>query len=404
MAPPLRARLLGGARHKTWARCRCRHLASSSASSGQGTFQAFPMGLYEQPPAGLTAEPPRSFGSRRSLTAAQIRGTTALLRPEARGYAPALGLLLFNNMPFVSNLRWATPATLGDGGGGGCDGLARACALAEELFFQRERDQPLALTRSRSRVGYYLTPALLGHVIGLGALSPALSDGELDNALRGLGVETNKIHGEKTGVSLARWRRIIRLSAPGPAPAAGGDGVGPQLATAVLLRLLWERASSKACLASFLTTLDGYIPVLQPGPALDALRPPTSAAEDGSWCEAWVSSGYSAEELRDQPALEAAATLLTATHPEAGAWEEWAAALDLTAAALSQVQVAKPRLTVRKYGVGDSPPMPDCVEVTCREIFDLLLYDPSVLTPLSCQSSLTRTITASHVRLGPSSC
>ena len=396
---PLRARLLGGARHQRWAQCRCRHLASSS---GQGTFQAFPMGLYEQPPAGLTAEPPRSFGSRRSLTAAQIRGTTALLRPEARGYAPALGLLLFNNMPFVSNLRWATPAAA-LGGGGGCDGLARACALAEELFFQRERDQPLALTRSRSKVGYYLTPALLGHVIGLGALSPALSDGELDNALRGLGVETNKIHGEKTGVSLARWRRIIRLSAPGPAPAAG-DGVGPQLATAVLLRLLWERASSKACLASFLTTLDGYIPVLQHGPALDALRPPTSAAEDGGWCEAWVSSGYSAEELRDQPALEGAATLLTTTHPDNSAWGEWAAALDLTAAALSQAQVAKPRLTVRKYGVGDSPPMPDCVEVTCREIFDLLLYDPSVPHTLFFSQVSHEHDHRSHVRLGPSSC
>ena len=124
--------------------------------------------------------------------------------------------------------------------------------------------------------------------------------------------------------------------------------MGPQLAPAVLLRLLWERASSKACLASFLTTLDGYIPVLQPGPALDGLRPPANAAEDGRWCEAWVSRGYSAAELRAQPALEAAATLLTATHPDASAWEEWAAALDLTAAALSQAQVATPRLTVRK--------------------------------------------------------
>ena len=69
----------------------------------------------EATPAGLTAEPQRSFGSRRSLTAAQIRGTTALLRPEARGSAPALGLLVFNNMPFVSTLRWATPAALGGG-------------------------------------------------------------------------------------------------------------------------------------------------------------------------------------------------------------------------------------------------------------------------------------------------
>jgi hypothetical protein len=42
-----------------------------------------------------------------------------------------------------------------------------------------------------------------------------------------------------------------------------------------------------------------------------------------------------------------------------------------------QAQVAKPRLAVRKYGWRGQPPKPDCVEVTCREIFDMLLWDPA---------------------------
>ena len=77
-------------------------------------------------------------------------------------------------------------------------------------------------------------------------------------------------------------------------------------------------------------------------------------------------------------AWKLATLLLNHEVESAEGWEQWAASLDCTAAALSQVQVAKPRLSVAKYGFHDMPPKPDCVEVTCREIFDLLLYEPHV--------------------------
>ena len=369
------------------------------------------MGLYEQPPPGGTADPVRvrAGDAPRSLTAAQIRDTTRLLRPDAVRYSPALGLLLFNAMPFVSNLRWseALASTMGHD-----RALANACMLAEELFFQRERSQPLALTRSRSRVAYYLTPSLLGHILGLASATPPLSDRELDDALRNLGVATNKVNGVKNGVSLARWRRVIRLA--GPASYSSDDrgkwtsGVGEQLAIAMLLRVLWERASTKACLATFLTTLDAYTPVLRPAGEcvhVDSLRQhaiyaaDTETAEDGSsgdkgtdaaW-QAWVRCGFSAAELGASDDIEQAALALLrlpcapAVATNSGhngmsscvdGWEQWAGALDRVAASLSQVQVAKPRLTVSKYGYRGLPEKPDCVEVTCREIFDLLLYDP----------------------------
>jgi hypothetical protein len=397
-------------------------------ASGGATFQAFPMGLYEQPPPGGTADPVRvrAGDGPRSLTAAQIRDTTRLLRPEAVRYAPALGLLMFNAMPFVSNVRWCEPlaATVGLHD----RALGNACLLAEELFFQRERSQPLALTRSRSRVAYYLTPSLLGHILGLAAATPPLSDKQLDGALRELGVQTNKVNGVKTGVSLARWRRVIRLAEqpplPPPCSRSGTDGVGAQLAVAMLLRVLWERASTKACLATFLTTLDGYTPVLRPAnecedvaalwhsldidtpagsapvPAPAVTPKAASAAAAAGW-QAWVSSGYSAVELGANADIEQAALALlrlpsssaAAAAAAAGAgdggdssshgwdWEKWAGALDRVAASLSQVQVAKPRLTVAKYGYRGLPPKPDCVEVTCREIFDLLLYEPVEQVP-----------------------
>lgn len=400
----------------------CRRAAVAAAAgaqtrrwfaSGGATFQAFPMGLYEQPPPGGTADPVRvrAGDAPRSLTAAQIRDTTRLLRPEAVRYAPALGLLLFNAMPFVSNMRWCE--TLGAVAAHD-RALANACMLAEELFFQRSRSQPLELTRSRSRVAYYLTPSLLGHILGLASASPPLSDRQLDEVLRDLGIATNKVKGTKTGVSLARWRRVIRLAEP-PVPfSSSSDGrgdkltdIGAQLATAMVLRALWERASTKACLATFLTTLDAYTPVLRPAgecSQVDLLRQQhvidnvvaETADANGhdkgrsaEW-QAWLRSAFSADELGSSEDIEQAAhTLLrlpaapaadsdtgSAMGTDSDGWEEWAGALDRVAASLSQVQVAKPRLTVAKYGFQGLPEKPDCVEVTCREIFDLLLYDP----------------------------
>ena len=141
------------------------------------------------------------------------------------------------------------------------------------------------------------------------------------------------------------------------------------------LRVLWERASTKACLATFLSTLDTYTPVLQPlgeCPTVDALRHGTD--------EAWLSARYSAEDLSNDHELEEAALRLlprsTSERRSSSEWEDWAGGLDRIAASLSQVQVAKPRLTVAKFGYKGLPVKPDCVEVTCREIFDLLLYEP----------------------------
>lgn len=224
-----------------------------------------------------------------------------MLRPEAVGFAPALGLLLFNASPLVGNLRWLGAAT--GGASGRPPGLTRACALAQELFFHRERTQPLTATRSQSHPAYYLTPQLLAHVIGLslpvprrpeaaadaGSMGVPRDDGELDAQLRALGVGTNKFQGEPTGVSLARWKKLVRLVTPAMGggglrgggggggsntDAAAGEesvldiaalvaegGVAGQLGTGLLLRLLWEKAESKACLLRFLVTLDEYTPV-----------------------------------------------------------------------------------------------------------------------------------------------
>ena len=49
--------------------------------------------------------------------------------------------------------------------------MRRSCQLARELFFQRDRSEPPAITRSRSRAAYYLTPTRLGHMVGMRASS-----------------------------------------------------------------------------------------------------------------------------------------------------------------------------------------------------------------------------------------
>ena len=70
-------------------------------------------------------------------------------------------------------------------------GLGRVCKLAQEIFFHRERTQPLTVTQSRSHPAYYITPELLAHIVGLSMGRHGrgvLSDAELDAELQTLGV------------------------------------------------------------------------------------------------------------------------------------------------------------------------------------------------------------------------
>jgi len=75
---------------------------------------------------------------------------------------------------------------------------------------------------------------MLGHVLGLAISGTPVK--ELDASFQGLGIECNTVGGQATGVSLARFRKLVVL-------LAGAWQESPTSpAIALLLRAVWEKA------------------------------------------------------------------------------------------------------------------------------------------------------------------
>ncbi len=113
--------------------------------------------------------------------------------------------------------------------------------------------------RSRARPAYYLTPARLGALVGFAVQRGPV---EMDTVLRSLGIvaRTNKhgyrveIDGETTNVSYSRFVRLWLLTRE----ACKHDS---SPAIPLLLRFLWQTATTKQDVLTFLDALDSYRPV-----------------------------------------------------------------------------------------------------------------------------------------------
>ena len=154
----------------------------------------------------------------RRLTAAHAKGTVRALQPHAHHLSPALGLLSLGAHHWHGNLvRSSVPSP--------------STALARELFAEPTGHSPVRLSRSRSRAAAHLGSAQIGTILGLG-LNNSADAHDVKTALNRAGIETNRVHGEWTGVSLRRFLRLVELV------REGGEGAP---AVTLLLRLGWER-------------------------------------------------------------------------------------------------------------------------------------------------------------------
>ena len=188
-----------------------------------------------------------------AVSAAQLRDTVRVLRRRAWHISPAIALAL---PPAL--MRNIHRCSIDDAR----SELGRCAELARELF-GRARDSASAApaaARSRSRAAAHLTPAMAGHILGAGlARAPAeVAEGKL----RRLGVETNRVRGEWTGVSFARFARLARLACV--ALDTGDDhapNLVPSLGGTLLARFACEVAGSKGELLDFLLAVDEHVPV-----------------------------------------------------------------------------------------------------------------------------------------------
>ena len=133
----------------------------------------------------------------RRLTAAHAKGKVRALKPCAHHLSPALGLLSLGAHHWHGNLvRSSVPSP--------------STALARELFAEPTRHSPVRLSRSRSRAAAHLGSAQIGTILGLG-LNNSADAHDVKTALNRAGIETNRVHGEWTGVSLRRFLRLVEL-------------------------------------------------------------------------------------------------------------------------------------------------------------------------------------------------
>ena len=64
------------------------------------------------------------------------------------------------------------------------------------------------------------------------------------------------MHGVWTGVSLARFRLLVDLVRKGSEQSAASPVIP------LILRCVWERAESKACLLQYILAVNSHVPIL----------------------------------------------------------------------------------------------------------------------------------------------
>eukprot|EP01032_Pedospumella_encystans_P026131 gene26131-29519_t len=195
------------------------------------------------------------------LSSVHAKGTSKILKADALKFSPCIGLLTSSTPNLIANLR-SLRVDL------------PAPELARELFHQRtssydenlsafsRRYGPVVVTKSRSRASYWLTSEIMGTMVGLAKRSTAENKGsfpdcKIDEALNQHGIETNYVNREWSGVSMVRYRKIVRLLANDFEKEAH-LGVCPYYTPAlpVALAFVWEKAKTKKCLLDYLLAVE----------------------------------------------------------------------------------------------------------------------------------------------------
>lgn len=198
----------------------------------------------------------------------------------------------------------------------------------------------------------------------LGLVLSKASPEHVKAALNSRGVHTNKIHGIWSGVSYARWERLVELVC-GVASTMRLEEC--EAGMPLLLRFLWEKATSKQDLLDFLLSLHQNAPLLG---VLDA-----EFARDKGRQSAWVEEAFGPDEIEDEGVLEQAA--LSVLHKSISD-ADFALNFERLGAGMSAVHASRAAVRVERHTYKGGKEVPDCVEVVLREVIEMLIYDRCV--------------------------
>ncbi|KAL3911677.1 MAG: hypothetical protein SGILL_007188 [Bacillariaceae sp.] len=268
--------------------------------------------------------------------------------------------------------------------------LETPCRLMRCLYYQPQPGAPVQLTRSKSMAAAYLTPPIMGTLMGIALLPTAsYSEKEFRRILKERhGIKSNYVEDEWTGVSLARWKDIAMCLKPVAKDATSTtkeyNNVERLLATAVWSMAVWELTDSRQCLLDYLLAIhevsgvDNIIfnddnPYVQRG-----------IMTNGDVQKEWASSmendhddDFEVASASTQSSLEELLYHVTAGQSPKTSDDTAKAIENLCESVLNRNQNknVKPTTPNGYYGFDGGDIKPDCVEVAVRELFDYMLWD-----------------------------
>lgn len=309
---------------------------------------------------------------REGLVAGDVCGMMSLLVPAARRFSPAWGLMATACPTLGCNLyRCETASRVW--------GLAPSCLLTREIFQELHRGDgifDIRPTASQSRAINHCSHLVLGEILGMAERggSPAA----VESMFRSHGISSNRLRGEWTGVSLARYARLHSLLSE----ALRCDPGPPGLAT--FLRFVWSKARDMNDIWDFLEGMAKHMQVF----------PVDRTVAQAQWKRERQDAAV------DWPAPDYLALLRSSSDSTTIARQVEFAAYDL-----ARATQFKPALRIRKQRFrvpsvdsahrsteGDMAPfscsvdiplVSDCVEVAIREVIEFIIEEPSLFDRLA---------------------
>ena len=312
--------------------------------------------------------------------------------------------------------------------------LFRTCQLANRLFFQQHDGAPIRLTKNKSTPAAHMTAARFGNIWGTFALRAqasnekngeplvsSLSPKQLSNLLKtNCGIRSNyvrvatsspqKDHASPannretkqqqeddkwlwTGVSLARWKELIEcLSSPKSSSSPFNTNNSDLLYTlsrSLWHVALWETSQSKLDLLEYYLALEqsSGLEVLKSSKSQQGDELVSALRHDDLARQEWAATTFDVSKDLDTESVQSSLQLLLDNtgdpmkkNTENEQATEVGRALEIICASIAEFNqqaavTAKPVVPHGKHSFDQGKPKPDCVEITVRELIDLLLWD-----------------------------